>query len=57
MADLLGVRYADVVRALGTGWRREKPSGERDVVTWFVSGEPTQVAVGVEGPWSPSAAR
>ncbi|MGY1632246.1 hypothetical protein ACI784_11140 [Geodermatophilus sp. SYSU D01186] len=49
LADLLDVRYADVVRALGTGWRRE--SGADDLVQWFVSGEPAQVAVGVEGPW------
>ena len=50
LAELLGVRYADVVCALGTGWRRESPTGE-DLVQWFVSGEPAQVAVGVEGPW------
>ncbi|MGY1640857.1 hypothetical protein ACI782_06940 [Geodermatophilus sp. SYSU D00703] len=48
LADLLGVQYADVVRALGTGWRRE--SAAEDPVQWFVSGEPAQVAVGVEGP-------
>ncbi len=50
LADLLGVRYADVVRALGRGWRRESLADE-DLVQWFVSGEPAQVAVGVEGPW------
>lgn len=49
LADLLGVRYADVVRALGTGWRRE--ANDEDLVQWFISGEPAQVAVGVEGPW------
>ncbi len=49
LADLLGVRYADVVRALGTGWRREGAAD--DLVQWFVSGKPAQVAVGVEGPW------
>ncbi|MEI4279104.1 hypothetical protein [Klenkia terrae] len=45
LADLLAVGYDDVVRALGTGWRQV---GD-DVVslTWFVSGEPAQVAVGV----------
>ena len=48
LADLLGVRYAEVVRALGTGWRREFE--DRDGVRWFVSGEPAQVAVGVHGP-------
>jgi hypothetical protein len=51
LADLLGVRYADVFRALGTGWRREAAPGEGDVVEWFVSGEPAQVAIGVTGPW------
>jgi hypothetical protein len=52
LAGLLGVEYADVVRALGTGWRRESFAvGEPDHVQWFVSGEPAQVAVGVEGPW------
>jgi hypothetical protein len=51
LADLLGVRHIDVVRALGAGWRREGVSGERDDVQWFVSGVPAQVAVGVEGPW------
>jgi hypothetical protein len=48
LAELLGVRYADVVRALGTGWRREFE--DRGGVQWFVSGEPAQVAVGVHGP-------
>ncbi|MDP9460670.1 MAG: hypothetical protein M3Q22_10615 [Actinomycetota bacterium] len=48
LADLLGVQYADVVRALGTGWRRENAAVE-DGVQWFVSGEPAQVAVGVDG--------
>ena len=47
LAGLLGVGYADVVRALGAGWRRETAAGEDDV-RWFVSGEPTQVAVGVQ---------
>jgi hypothetical protein len=45
------VRYSDVVRALGAGWRRESVPGERDSVQWFVSGVPAQVAVGVDGPW------
>ena len=49
LADLLGVRYADVVRALGTGWRQEDPLGAGNGVRWFVSGEPAQVAVGVHG--------
>ena len=38
---------ADVVRALGTGWRRESGAVGEDV-QWFVSGEPGQVAVGVQ---------
>lgn len=50
LAELLGVEYVEVVRALGTGWRREGPMGEPDHVDWFVSGEPAQVAVGVQGP-------
>src|SRR4051794_3807957 len=51
LAGLLGVGYADVVRALGTGWRRETIAGGQDGVEWFVSGEPAQVAIGVQGPW------
>ena len=51
LARLLGVGYADVVRALGTGWRCEAPAEGSDGVTWFVSGEPAQVAIGVQGPW------
>jgi hypothetical protein len=51
MAEMLGVRYVDVVRALGTGWRREQAHDDREHVQWFVSGEPAQVAVGVTGPW------
>jgi hypothetical protein len=51
LAGLLGVDHVDVVRGLGGGWRRESVPGERDDVQWFVSGEPAQVAVGVEGPW------
>jgi hypothetical protein len=50
LAGLLGVGYPDVVRALGTGWRRETPADEDEHVRWFVSGEPAQVAVGVAGP-------
>ena len=50
LADLLGVGWTDVLRALGGGWRRESAPGE-DGVEWFVSGEPAQVAVGVHGPW------
>ncbi len=49
LADLLGVRYADVVRALGTGWRRE--AADEDLGQWFVSGEPAQVAIGLQGPF------
>jgi hypothetical protein len=51
LAELLGVRHLDVVRALGAGWRRESVSGEPAGAHWFVSGVPAQVAVGVEGPW------
>ncbi|MGY1620193.1 hypothetical protein ACI797_25925 [Geodermatophilus sp. SYSU D00691] len=49
LAEALGVRYPDVLRALGTGWRRA--SIATDGAEWFVSGEPAQVAVGVTGPW------
>jgi hypothetical protein len=49
LAGLLGVAYADVVRVLGTGWRRETDTG--DDVQWFASGEPAQVAIGVQGPF------
>src|SRR4051795_1274390 len=51
LADLLGVRHADVACALGSGWRRESAPGEDGVTEWFVSGEHAQVAVGVAGPW------
>ena len=51
LAALLDVDYADLVRALGAGWRREAAADGRDGVAWFVSGEPAQVAVGVQGPW------
>ena len=51
LAELLGVGYADVVRALGTGWRRETADEGPDGVAWFASGEPSQVAIGVQGPW------
>ena len=51
LADLLGVRHLDVVRALGAGWCRKSVPGEPAHVQWFVSGAPAQVAVGVEGPW------
>ncbi|MBJ7453631.1 MAG: hypothetical protein JHC71_16340 [Blastococcus sp.] len=51
LTELLDVGYADVVRALGAGWRRETGAQVEDGVAWFVSGEPAQVAVGVQGPW------
>lgn len=51
LAALLGVAYPDVVRALGTGWRREGPHDEDALTQWFVSGEPEQVAIAVTGPW------
>jgi hypothetical protein len=50
LAELLGVTHVDLVRALGAGWRRETAAGEDDA-QWFVSGEPAQVAVGVQGPF------
>jgi hypothetical protein len=50
LATLLGVDFADVVRGLGTGWRRERMGFLDDGVAWFVSGEPAQLAVGVDGP-------
>jgi hypothetical protein len=50
LVGLLGVGYPDVVRALGTGWRREAAAGA-DGVEWFVSGELAQVAIRVQGPW------
>lgn len=45
LAELIGVRYDDVVRAVGTGWRRVRD--DEAGVVWFVSGVPAQVAVGV----------
>ncbi|WP_211660544.1 hypothetical protein [Modestobacter muralis] len=45
LAALVGVRYEDVVRAVGTGWRRVDVADGG--VTWFVSGRPAQVALGV----------
>lgn len=51
LAELLGVEHSDVVRALGSGWRRESGAVSADGVAWFVSGEPAQVAIGVQGPW------
>lgn len=51
LAALLEVGHGDVVRALGAGWRREDGADGQDGVTWFVSGEPAQVAIGVQGPW------
>lgn len=51
LAALLHVAYADLVRALGAGWRREVEAEDRDGVAWFVSGEPAQVSIGVQGPW------
>lgn len=51
LAELFGVGYDAVVRALGTGWRRESAAAGDDGVAWFVSGEPAQVSIGVQGPW------
>lgn len=47
LADALGVGWPDVVRVLGAGWRRE-PAGADYGLQWFVSGEPGQLAVGVD---------
>ncbi|SOC50275.1 hypothetical protein SAMN05660748_3017 [Blastococcus aggregatus] len=51
LAALLDVGHSEVVRALGAGWRRESGTVTHDGVAWFVSGEPAQVAIGVQGPW------
>ena len=51
LAELLGVAFTDLVRALGAGWRRESGTDGADGVDWFVSGEPAQVSIGVQGPW------
>ncbi|WP_243737396.1 hypothetical protein [Blastococcus xanthinilyticus] len=51
LAGLLDVGFGDLVRALGAGWRRESAADGADGVRWFVSGEPVQLAVGVQGPW------
>jgi hypothetical protein len=48
LTDALGVDWPDVVRVLGAGWGRE-PAGADDGMQWFVSGEPAQVSIGVEG--------
>jgi hypothetical protein len=47
LAALVGVRYEDVVRAVGTGWRRVEATDGG--MTWFLSGRPAQVALGVGG--------
>jgi hypothetical protein len=49
LAAFLGVEEARLVEVLGAGWRRETalPEGSRE--TWFVAGEPAQVAVGFDG--------
>jgi hypothetical protein len=45
LAALLGVHDEDVVRAVGTGWRKvDETDGW---LTWFVSGRPAQVSLGV----------
>ncbi|MGY1986914.1 hypothetical protein ACI792_11870 [Blastococcus sp. SYSU DS0669] len=51
LAGLLDVEHLELFRALGTGWRREDAADGQDGVRWFVSGEPAQLAVGVQGPW------
>ncbi|MGY1846984.1 hypothetical protein [Blastococcus sp. SYSU DS1021] len=51
LAGLLDVEYVELVRALGAGWRRESAADGPDGVRCFVSGEPAQLAVGVQGPW------
>lgn len=46
LADLLRVGWPEVLRALGAGWRREDTADGG--LQWFVSGEPAQLAVGVD---------
>lgn len=46
LAELLAVSHHDVVRAIGTGWRGV--GSDVGGLTWFISGEPAQVAVGVD---------
>jgi hypothetical protein len=48
LAELIGVEFTDLARVLGTGWGRED-AAEGEPMEWFVSGEPAQLAVGVEG--------
>jgi hypothetical protein len=50
LAELLGVAYVELVCSLGTGWRRDT-AAVGDDVQWFVTGEPAQVAVGVQDPF------
>jgi hypothetical protein len=47
LADLLAVGHDDVVRAIGSGWRRA--GQDLAAVTWLVSGRPAQVDAGVGG--------
>ncbi|WP_239521391.1 hypothetical protein [Blastococcus saxobsidens] len=51
LAAMLGVAYPDLLRALGAGLCREVGADERDGVARFVSGEPAQLAIGVQVPW------
>jgi hypothetical protein len=46
LAALIGVPVGALHRALGTGWT---DLGDVDWVRWFVSGRPSQVAVGADG--------
>lgn len=48
LADMLALPFPDVVGILGTGWRRADIGGGG--VEWFVSGEPAQLAAGIDGP-------
>jgi hypothetical protein len=49
LASLLAVDSAQVVRALGGGWRGQDVVRAGSAERWFVSGEPPQVAVGFDG--------
>ena len=56
IAEALALPDDDVLRALGGGWRPIElgPPGHVDLhwppATWFVTGEPMQVLLGVAGP-------
>ncbi len=49
LADLLGVEQERLIEVLGAAWRREVTLTDDTTGTWFVAGEPPQLAVGIEG--------